>query len=129
MKMTVRVLVLLPMIAATVVPARAQTNNPLVGTWRLVAVEDEVMETKAVDHGWAGTGRAMGLVTYTSDGQMNVMLGDPARKKPAQAYATDAEAAGLYRTMNAYAGTYRVEGDQIKTHVEIALYQSLADTD
>ena len=71
----------------------------------------------------------MGLLTYTSDGRMNVMIADPARKNPAQTFATDAEAAGLYRTMNAYAGTYRVEGDQIKIHVEIALQQTLVGAD
>ena len=87
------------------------------------------METKVITHGFGGTGNAMGLLTCTADGRMNVMAGDPARKKPAQMFATDAEAAGLYRTMNAYAGTYRVEGDQIKIHVEIALQQTLVGAD
>ena len=129
MKMIVRMLVILLTIAAAAMPVRAQAPNPLVGTWRLVALDDEIVETKTINHGWSGTGRAVGLLTYTADGRMNVMLCDPARKKPAQTFATDAEAAGLYRTMNAYAGTYRVEGDQIKIHVEIALQQTLVGAD
>jgi hypothetical protein len=129
MKMIVRMLVILLTIAAVGIPAMAQKPNPLVGTWRLVSDDDEIVETKVVTHGFGGTGDAIGFLTYTADGRMNLMIGDPARKKPAQTFATDAEAAGLYRTMNAYAGTYRVEGDQIKVHVEIALQQTLVGAD
>src|SRR5690348_7805442 len=106
MEMTVRVLLVALMIAASGIPARAQNSNPIAGTWRLVSVSDEVVETKAVTQGFGGTGHAAGLASFTSDGWMNVMLGDPTRKKPAQTFATDAEAAALYRTMNAYAGPY-----------------------
>jgi hypothetical protein len=129
MKMIVRMLGILLTITAAGIPARAQNPSPIVGTWRLVSDDDEIVETKVITHGFGGTGNAMGLLTYTSDGRMNVMIADPARKKPAQTFATDAEAAGLYRTMNAYAGTYRVEGDQIKIHVEMALQQTLVGAD
>ena len=129
MNMIVRMLIILLTIAAAV-PARAQNPSSIVGTWRVIDSEEEVVETKVIGHGWTGSGNTtMGFVTYTADGRMNLMISDPARKKPAQTFATDAEAAGLYRTMNAYAGTYRVEGDQIKIHVEIAWQQHLVGAD
>jgi len=52
------------------------------------------------------------LVTFTSDDRM-IMFVDPAGKPPASPKATDAEAAQLFRTMVAYAGKYRIEGDKI----------------
>jgi hypothetical protein len=53
---------------------------------------------------------------------------DATRKPPAQPTATDAEAVDLFRTMDAYAGTYRVQGDEIIIHVELAWNQVLTET-
>jgi hypothetical protein len=46
MKMIVRTLVILLMIVATGIPAGAQNPSPIVGTWRVVSFEREVLETK-----------------------------------------------------------------------------------
>jgi hypothetical protein len=121
-----RTLVLLALIVATGVPAQAE-DNPLVGTWRIVSFERENVDTKAVSKGFGGN--AMGYVIYTPDGHVSFMVIDAKRKPPAQTYATDTEASSLYRTMNAYLGTYRVEGDQIKLHYDIAANQELTNTD
>jgi hypothetical protein len=125
MSSTRQTLILLAAIAATGVPARAE-DNPLVGTWRLVSFERQNVDTKAVSQGYGGN--AMGYVIYTPDGHVSFMVVDAKRKSPAQAYATDAEAISLYRTMNAYFGTYRVEGDQIKIHLDLSADQSDFDT-
>ena len=55
---------------------------------------------------------------------MMFMVVDAKRKPPAQPTATDAEAVSLYRTMIAYAGTYRIEGNQIILHEEISSEQT-----
>jgi hypothetical protein len=57
------------------------------------------------------------------------MVVDSTRKPPAQPTATDAEAVSLYRTMNAYAGTYRVQGNEIIIHEEISKEQTVTGTD
>jgi hypothetical protein len=121
-----RTLVLLAAIGATTIPARAE-DNPLVGTWRIVSFDRENVDTKAVSKGFGGN--AMGFVTYTSDGRVSFMAIDAKRKPPAQTYATDDEAISLYRTMNAYVGSYRVQGDQINIHIDIASNQVLNNTD
>jgi hypothetical protein len=71
----------------------------------------------------------MGFVTFTPDGRMMLMIVDATRKPPAQPTATDAEAVSLFRTMTAYAGTYRVQGNEIIIHVEISSEQKETGTD
>jgi Lipocalin-like domain len=115
-----RTLVLLAAIVATGVPVRAE-NNPLVGTWRLVSFDREIVATKEVVHAFGG--HATGFSTYTADGRYISLIVDSTRKLPAQPMATDAEAISLYRTMNAYAGSYRVEGDTIIYHYDISMNQ------
>lgn len=127
MKMIVRTLVILLTIVATGIPAGAQSTSRIVGTWRVVSYDREVVETKAISHGFGGN--PMGLVTYTPDGRMMLMIVDATRKPPAKPTATDAEAVGLYRTMIAYAGTYRVQGNEIIIHVEISSEQTTTGTD
>jgi hypothetical protein len=121
MTMIVRALVILLAIVATGIPAGAQDPSPIVGTWRVVSFEREVLETKAISKGFGGN--AMGFTTFTPDGRMMSMIVDSTRKPPAQPTATDAEAVGLFRTLLAYAGTYRVQGNEIIIHVEITWNQ------
>ena len=127
MNIVVRTFILLLAIAAGGIPARAQSPSSIVGTWRLVSMDREVLETKVVSHAFGG--HAVGLLTYTSDGRMMVMIVDSTRKPPAQPTATDAEALGLYRTMLAYAGPYRVQANEVITHVELSWDQTLTGTD
>ena len=77
MKMIVRTLVILLAIVATGIPAGAQSTSPVVGTWRVVSYDREVVETKAISHGFGGN--PMGLVTYTPDGRMMLMIVDATR--------------------------------------------------
>lgn len=107
--------------------AVAQTTPPIVGTWRLVSFDREVLETKAVSHAFGG--HAVGLLTYTSDGRMMAIIVDSMRKPPARPTPTDAEALGLYRSMLAYAGTYSIQGNEIINHVEISWNPTLTGTD
>ena len=92
-----------------------------------MSFDREIVETKAISHGYGGN--AVGLVTYTPDGRMTLMVVDATRHPPAKPTATDAEAVSLFRTMLAYAGTYRVQGNEIIIHVEISSEQTLTGTD
>jgi hypothetical protein len=108
-------------LVATGLPARAE-DNPLVGTWRLVSFDRENVATKEVVHAFGG--HATGYSIYTPDGRYISLIVDSTRKSPAQPMATDAEAIDLYRTMNAFAGSYRVEGDTIVLHYDITWNQT-----
>jgi hypothetical protein len=127
MKMIGRILVILMAIVATGIPAGAQNPSPIVGTWRLVSFDREIVGTKEVVHAFGG--HATGFVTYTADGRVMTMIVDSTRKPPAQNMATDAEAVGLYRTMLAYVGTYRIVGDTLSYHLEITWNQIESNTD
>ena len=120
MKMIGRRFILLSAIAAIAVPAYAE-DNPLVGAWRLVSFDRVIVATKEVVHAFGG--HATGFSTYTADGRYISLIVDSTRKPPAQPMATDAEAIALYRTINAYAGSYRVEGDMIVYHYDISMNQ------
>ena len=86
-----------------------------------------IVETKAISQGYGGNAR--GLLTLTPDGRMSAIVVDAKRHPPAHPTATDAEAVSLFRTMVAYAGTYRVQGNAIIIHVEISSEQTITGTD
>jgi len=55
---------------------------------------------------------------------MMVIFANPDRKPSAIPKATEAEAAELYRTMVAYAGTYSVEGDKVAHKIDVSWNQA-----
>jgi hypothetical protein len=85
------------------------------------------VDTKAVSKGFGGN--AMGFATYTPNGRVSFMAIDAKRRPPAQTNATDDEAISLYHTMNAYVGSYRIQGDQINIHIDISSDQTSTNTD
>ena len=105
----------------------AWAADDLVGTWQLVSWTEEETESKAVHKNFGD--HPKGLLTFTADGHMMIMFVDPSRKAPASPRATDAEAAQLYRTMVAYAGTYKVEGNKVIQHPEVSWNQSFTGTE
>jgi hypothetical protein len=54
---------------------------------------------------------------------------DPSRTPPAARKATDAKAAQLYRTMGAYAGRCKTNGDKLIVTLEVASSPALVGTD
>jgi uncharacterized membrane protein len=103
MNIVMRMLVVVLALAAGSIPARAQSPGSIVGAWRLISFDREVVETKVVSHAFGG--HAVGLLTYTADGHMMLMVVDSTRKPPAQPAATDAEALDLYETMLSISST------------------------
>ena len=91
----------------------------LYGTWRLVSIMREVVATgERVDI----FGKApQGFLTYGRDGRMfAIVVGDNRPRPPDLAKLTDQERAELFKTMVAYAGTFKVEGTQVLHNVEIS---------
>lgn len=114
MKSTSRSILFL-LLAVFLAPAcLAEGHGGLVGLWRLVAYEMELQATgaKETPMGTSPTG----YILFGADHRMMVVLTGEARK-PA---ATDAERAELFRSLVAYTGTYRVDGDRWITKVDVA---------
>jgi len=101
-------------------------KSPLVGVWRVnsVSVQSNSQETfKPLGE------HPHGYVVFTKGGHMALVFVTDNRLSPA-ATPTDAEAASLFRTLNAFDGTYRIEGkNKFLLHVEDAWLPSWTGAD
>ena len=109
--------------AAFMLPALGATNvaraaDSIVGSWRLLSWVEEETESKAQHKNFGDN--PIGVLTYGADGRMSIIFADPKRTAPASPKATDAEAAALFRSMVAYAGSYRLEGDKVFVKVDVS---------
>ena len=93
-------------------PVVAQDRSAIVGSWKLVSYEVEFQDT--------GERRAIfgkspkGYIIFTPEGRTMSYLEAETRKPP----KTDEERAAAFRTIIAYTGKYRVEGDRFVTSVD-----------
>ncbi|EIZ82824.1 hypothetical protein WYO_4700 [Methylobacterium sp. GXF4] len=86
----------------------------IVGTWELVSYKVEDKETGALIDAMGSAPR--GRLIFTQDGWVAFNL-EGTDRRPAE---TDADRAALMKTLVAYIGRYRIEGDQWITHVQTA---------
>jgi hypothetical protein len=98
----------------------------LIGTWRLVTVETVDLATGEKSESWGAN--PLGYINYAPDGRMMVMNMRKDRSKPAGAVPTSAEAADLFKSMLAYAGTYSIDGDEVTHHIEISWNEAWSGT-
>ena len=104
----------------------AQSKESLVGTWKLVSVTVKNNKGELVN----GYGpNPIGLLTYTTDGRMSVVMADSRRKPFSTDSPTATERAEAFDTLFAYAGSYTVAGGKVMHHIEIASAQELVNTD
>ena len=61
---------------------------------------------------------------FTAGGNMAAVITAGDRKSPASPNPTDAERAELHRTLSAYSGTYRVEGNKLTVSIKNSSIQS-----
>ncbi|MFO1415461.1 MAG: lipocalin-like domain-containing protein [Burkholderiales bacterium] len=96
------------------------SRDPLVGTWKLVAMDSRDEATGAQRAPWGS--RPLGFLTYTAGGRMSAVLAAPDRTVTGTSAgeSPDDEQARLFRDSFAYAGTYTVSGDGVVHHVEVA---------
>jgi hypothetical protein len=98
-------------------------NEALVGTWKLVSCFMEDVETKERKPVWGE--HPNGYIVLTSDGRWIVVQTAEGRKAP----QTDEERAAAFRSMLAYSGNYRTEGNKIFIKVDIAADESWNGTE
>jgi hypothetical protein len=92
------------------------------GVWKLESFLVESVETKE-KRDIVGE-KPNGYLIITPERLMTVITGQG--RKPAQ---TDEERAALLRTMFAYTGNYRVDGDRLTTKVEVSWNESWVGTE
>jgi len=102
------------------------TRQRLLGTWKLISVVREDIPSGAKTDLLGA--HPIGFINYAPDGRMMVINVGEGRRKPAGATATAQEAEALFRTMNSYAGTYTISGDEITHHVDISWNEAWTGT-
>jgi hypothetical protein len=109
---------------ALALPAVA-ADVSILGTYRLVSEERTIVDTKEVI---PGTG-ARGYITYGDDGHMIVLIFRQPRPRPEGAEKiTDQQRIELFRTITAYAGTYKFDGTTIEHNIEISMNEVWSGT-
>jgi hypothetical protein len=95
----------------------------LVGVWKLVSYQTEFQDgsPKRAMFGEHPTG----YIIFTSEGRLMAVIEAEGRREP----STDSERAALLKSLVAYSGKYRVEGDRWITSVDTAWNPAWDGTD
>jgi hypothetical protein len=98
--------------------AAPAAESDLHGTWKMISQSQKVVDTGEVRAGRGKTPR--GYVTFGPDGRMmGVILNEQRPKPESVAKMTDQQRIELFNTMNAYAGTYKLEGNKLTYRFEL----------
>lgn len=90
-------------------------RNSLVGLWKLKSIQFEAADTGEIADVFGPN--PSGYLIHTGEGRMMAMLMRSDRTPPKE----DADGSALFKTMMAYTGNYRIEGDdKFVTHVDLA---------
>ena len=105
----------------------AAQQHPAVGSWRLISSEattvDDEGNTEVIV-----TENPQGYIMFTPWGRMmTVCVGGHSDRKKVP--TSQADFSDLWKRMLAYTGTYRIEGDEVVTNVEISWYPLWAGTE
>jgi len=92
----------------------AADRNVLVGSWRLASFEREYQTTDEREYPMGNT--PTGYIIFLAEWRMAVVITGEGRKAP----ATDQDRAGLFNSLVAYTGSYRVDGDKWITTVDVS---------
>ena len=105
----------------------AADDNSIVGTWKVQSYVREVVATGERQNDFGE--KPVGYIIYQPDGRMFFMLVGDNRVKPTGTPPTDEEKARLFGTLQAYSGTYVVEGDKATHKVDLSWNQSWTGSD
>ena len=111
---------------SSVAQQRPTCVGPQLGTWALLSMETEDLET-GEKHNLLGA-HPSGYLSYGSDCRMSAILVKEGREGPAALAATDPESIELYRGLIAYAGSYAIDGSKITQHIEASWNQAWTGT-
>lgn len=106
--------------------ATGNDAGALIGTWKQLS-GTMVEEGSRISRSNLSAA-PIGFVNFSGDGRLILLSVDSARKKPAGEVPTAAEAEALYRSMIAYAGSYKVEGNKVTYDLDATWNQSWTGT-
>jgi hypothetical protein len=103
--------------------------NPLIGAWRLVAMENRYADGR-VRHPYGP--EAAGYILYTAEGWMSATIMGGGRAPFGVEFGRGdgvSEKAAAFEGYLSYAGRYTFQGDRVVHHVEAALIPDWVGTD
>lgn len=103
------------------------TNDKLVGTWKLVSASSTTSKGEPAEPPFGLN--PVGFLTYTGDDRVSVLISNGGRKPLSgggEALAQE-EQSEAFRTFFAYAGRYTFSGDKVTHHLEISSIQNDVD--
>jgi hypothetical protein len=105
-----------------------EENDPrlLIGTWRQLT--GTMIEEGGIERKSNLSEAPNGYVNFAPDGRLILLSTDSARQAPAGQVPTAAEAEALYRSMIAYAGSYKIEGNKVTYDLDVTWNQSWTGT-
>jgi hypothetical protein len=103
--------------------SRSGDRARLVGLWRLTSFRREYEGTGEREY-LMGQNPA-GYIQFSPEGRMTVVITGEGRKAP----TTDQDRVGLFNTLVAYTGPYRVDGDKWITMVEVSMNPAWVGTE
>ena len=118
-----KILVVMVILFSCSLPALADEQQQLVGVWKLQKYEVEFQDTGERTAPFGNNPNGYGI--FTPEGRTMAILTAEDRKVP----QTDADRADAFRSMVAYTGTYRIEGDRWITKVDTAWNEAWIGTD
>ncbi len=95
-------------------PVLADDQSKLLGSWKLISWVQEFQDGSEPRPEYGKN--PIGYIIFTPEGRMMAVLEGEGRKSP----KADEERLTLFRSMIAYTGTYRLEGDKWITKVDAA---------
>ena len=90
----------------------SEDDTRLQGSWHLVSFETELQDSKERTQPWGADPN--GVLSFGADGRMTVLVTAKARE-PGN---TDEKQLALFRTLMAYTGRYRIEGDRFIAKID-----------
>ncbi len=109
-----RSLIVLVLFLIAVQPSSADDREKFIGIWKLTSVVGEFQDTGEKIYDWGKN--PTGYSVYTAEGRSMFIIESEGRKPP----KTDEDRATLFRTMFAWTGIYRLEGDKLITKVDVS---------
>ena len=104
-------------------PAIADDRAKLAGLWNLVSFDTEFQDTNERKPMYGKNPK--GHLVLLPEGRMMALIPAEGRKVP----KTDEDRLAAFRTMFAYSGIYRLEGDKWVTKVDVAWNEAWTGTD
>jgi hypothetical protein len=106
--------------------AAPAAESDLYGTWKLVSLDRKIKDTGEMTQ---PRGKAPGgYVTFSSDGRfMGFILSEKRAKPESLAKLTDQQRIDLFKTMNAYGGTYKLDGNKLTYRFDITHNELVAN--